>query len=106
MAKSGNVVSETGGVSGAATAYFDFRWSSESAGVGKTKVNWELWRCGRYSHPKRYAYGYTINIKYKGTDGTSKTETLTKTYSFTDDDTHTFDDDKAAAKAKTGSFVV
>lgn len=106
MAKSGNVISPKGGRSGAATAYFDFRWSSESAGVGKTKVNWELWRCGRHSSPKRYAHGYTINIKYKGTDGTSKTETLTKTYSFTDDDTHTFDDDKAAAKAKTGSFVV
>lgn len=106
MAKSGNVISPKGGKSGAATAYFDFRWSSESAGVGKTKVNWELWRCGRHSSPKRYAYGYTINIKYKGTDGTSKTKTLTKTYSFTDDDTHTFDDDKAAAKAETGSFVV
>jgi hypothetical protein len=106
MAKSGSIKSLMGGKSGAATAYFDFRWSSESAGTGKTKVTWELWRCGRHSSPKRYAHGYTINISYKTAEGTTKTEVLKKDYDFVDDDTYTFDDEKTAAKARTGSFIV
>lgn len=106
MATSGKVASGSGGESGSATAYFEFRWSAQNAGVGKTKVNWELWRCGRHSSPKRYAHSYDIDITYKETMTADKTILLSKSWGFVDNDTYTFDEEKAAAKDKTGSFTV
>lgn len=86
-------------------AHFELRWKTENAGIGSTKVKWELWRCGRYETPTRYSHGYTLIIKDQK-DGKLLEKNKAYPEAYVDNDINTFDDNKIAAKADYGEFTV